>query len=284
IPGFRTSAAFFSSLRSNLALSSSPLPPSPMSTPPSMQGSASSLPPPSPSAHATFPPANEPPDNDPLAGIPELTTYAATSEEDRLAALKLIADAVAQQRQVAGRILVFNPINLAIYGAVLAAVAQFLYKDSGDTAKIVTTYAGITMAALVIVRWATSGYILMAEEVGWDWLGKDDTALVTKFGDDIIGVCVLEWVKSGSISGGRKRGKVKGEVKAWTVGLKYRGKGVGTALLEEAVALVQSRGGDSVEFAEDHAYSKRVLNKFYNGKFDRREQRAQKALREVLDA
>jgi GNAT superfamily N-acetyltransferase len=37
------------------------------------------------------------------------------------------------------------------------------------------------------------------------------------------------------------------------VRLRYRGKGVGAALLEDAVKEARKKGAESLEFAEDHA-------------------------------
>ena len=118
-----------------------------------------------------------------------------------------------------------------------------------------TTWAGVTMAALAAVRWATGGYIFLAEEVNWEWLGED-TVVVVRWGEEVIGALVLGWADE--VGGGRKgRGKGKrrgrGLVRAWTVRLKYRGKGVGEGLLEEVVRVCTERGAEGVEFAEDHA-------------------------------
>jgi len=63
---------------------------------------------------------------DPLAGVPALTTYVADDAPDRVAALKLVADSVAQQRQAASRALLSHPANVGAFGLVLAAVAQGL--------------------------------------------------------------------------------------------------------------------------------------------------------------
>ena len=51
----------------------------------------------------------------------------------------------------------------------------------------------------------------------------------------------------------------RGEIKAWTVRMKYRRKGVGSAVLEEAVREARRKGAESLEFAYDHAsqYSRR---------------------------
>jgi len=87
-----------------------------------MASDDSAAPPPatSPAAPAAAPAA------DPLAGVPALTTAVAEAADDRVAALKLVADSVAQQRQAASRILLSHPVNVGAFGVVLAVVAQVL--------------------------------------------------------------------------------------------------------------------------------------------------------------
>ena len=68
---------------------------------------------------------------DPLVDVPPLTTYVADSDSDKIAALKLVADSIAQQRQAASRVLVSHPLNVAVFGIVLAVVGKWLYRDSG---------------------------------------------------------------------------------------------------------------------------------------------------------
>lgn len=124
-----------------------------------------------------------------------------------------------------------------------------------------TTGAGIVMSLLVAVRGATGGYLVAAEEIGWKWLedgnpGEDDggkgkgrsgdetVVLVTVWGEEIIGALAMRVLK-------REKRAV---VRAWTVGLKFRGKGVGKALLEDGVRLAMTeKGCRGVEFDERHA-------------------------------
>lgn len=165
-------------------------------------------------------------------------------------ALKLVADSVAQQRQTASRILIFHPINMAVFAAVIALMIQWLYKTPSDAAILLCTGAGVAMSCLVAVRKFTNDYLTLAEEIDWAWLG-DDQVLITKFGDEVIGTCIVGWEK-GEGRGNRKK-KGRGVIRAWSVRLRYRGKGVGTALLEEAVRSVEKKGGDEIVFSDDHA-------------------------------
>lgn len=276
IPGFRTSAAFFTSLRTNLYLGTSP-PPSPMSTPPSMRASASSIGPPSPLQNAIDNTSDVP--EGPLAGVPELRTYVAETEEEKLAALKLVADGVAQMRQTANRILMYNPYNLAAFFAFLAMVSNYLYKSRSDIGILFTTSAGLLMAAMVTVRRYTNPYIAIAEETHISLLDDADV-LVTKFGEEVIGTVIMGWV-DGETKG--KRRKWRAEIRGWAVRLRYRGKGEGMALLTEAVNLAKKKDADGIEFAPDHANSKRVLWDFYNGHFDKQERKAEAKLQALWE-
>jgi ribosomal protein S18 acetylase RimI-like enzyme len=192
------------------------------------------------------------PQRDPLEGVPTLSTYIATEPEDVVPALKLVADSVAQQRQIAARILIFHPLNLAVMALVFAGMMQWLYKDSSDLPLIFTTSAGLLMAGFAAVKWMSSGYIELAEDINWNWLVADDQVLVTKFGEEVIGTCILGWEK-GEGRGNRRKTWGKGVIKGWAVRIRYRGKGVGSALLEEAVKVVEKKGGDEIIFADDHA-------------------------------
>lgn len=124
-----------------------------------------------------------------------------------------------------------------------------------------TTSAGIVMSLLIAVRGATGGYLVAAEQIGWKWLedgssGEDDAGkgkarggdetivMVTFWGEEIIGALAMKVLKR------EKRALVR----AWTVRLKFRGKGVGKNLLEEGVRLAMTeRGCRGVEFEDGHA-------------------------------
>ena len=188
------------------------------------------------------------------AEIPPLSTYTAETEEDRVDGLRLVADSVAQQRQVASKILIFHPINLAAFFLVIAIAVQRLYTDTDSLYVIATTVGGIAMAFLVAVRWATSRYLALAEDINWEWLGED-RLIVVKWGEEVIGALVLGWADNDAAKkprGGRRR-RGKAVVRAWTVRVKYRGKGVGEGLLEEAVKVAGERGADGILFERDHA-------------------------------
>jgi ribosomal protein S18 acetylase RimI-like enzyme len=245
--------AFLSSLGANLRITDDDLLPSPALRP--TFDIHHNLPPPSPLTSAIMTddelsPISADGERDPLDGIPPLVTETATGEDDVVAALKLVADSVAQQRNVAARVLIFHPLNLAIFTILMGVFMQYLYSPD-NFGRMLTTATGLIMMALVAVRQVTSGYIFAAEEINKGWLGEDQI-LVSKFGSDIIAALVLGWEK-GEGRGNRRKKWGKGIVRAWTVKMRYRGKGVGTELLEEAVRETQKRGGEELVFADDHA-------------------------------
>ncbi|EXJ78769.1 hypothetical protein A1O1_09171 [Capronia coronata CBS 617.96] len=240
-----------------------------------------------------------------LDSIPELTTKHAISEDDKVEALHLLADSVAQQRQVAASAVLFHPLTLSTLILLFGLVHQSLYKGSNsDYAIIGTTSAGILMATLITIRWMTSGYIQEAEKIGtWKWLnqgrnesdcsavGEEDEVLLTWFGDEVIGTLLLRGQRepppssSGSSSPKklRKNQHVKGVIRGWTVKRRYRHKGIGQGLLEEAVQLCQRKGWSGPDFADDHANSRRVLPQTFQGGFAKRERLAREMLERVKD-
>lgn len=187
---------------------------------------------------------------DPLAGVPELTSYLATDEEERIEALKLVADSVAQQRQLANKALLYSPMNLAIAVGILVYMARYMDNNHYDKFVIASSCLGLIMTFMAGTRLATKDYLSAAEEINWEWVGDSDL-LITKFGDEVIGTALIEWVSGESR---QKRKKAwRGFIKAWTVRRKYRNKGVGTALLEDAIKEAKKKGAEGLEFDDLHA-------------------------------
>lgn len=217
--------------------------------------------------------------SDPHHSIPPLTTKTLTSAPDKVAALKLVADSIAQQRQLAAKAVIFHPLTIAIYILVVAVTSQFLYKSQGDIPVIVTTCAGITMTLLVSVRAWVNEYLSLAEGFNTSFLendedGERDTIIGSRFGEEIIGALILRIEKNGQ----------RGLIRAWTTRQKYRGTGVGTELLEEAVRVTREKLGKAAEirFIPEHANSKMVLPEMFNQGFRRREVGAARALEGVI--
>lgn len=218
----------------------------------------------------------------PMDELPQLTTYTAESEDDRIEGLRLVADSVAQQRQISSKVMMFHPVSLAVYVVVVAIAAQYMLRWYDDKTMLGTTIGGITMIYLIFIRWMTGLYIGLAEDIDMEWLGED-RMIVVKWGEDVIGSLVLGWADNDAAKKRGRRRRGKAVVRAWTVKLKYRGKGVGEGLLEEAVKIAGERGADGILFDADHANSKRVLPAIFNGFIDKQEAKAEKALRKVAD-
>lgn len=257
------------------------------------------------------PPNQELPKNDPDGeksrpptmdenGIPLLSTFPAQDEDSRVEGLHIVADTVAQQRNTASRSLIFHPLSLAAFAVLVALLKQFFYDSATtDWIKVVMTMTGVIMALLGAVRLACGPYIFEAERVGtWKWLnqgrsaeeeeetgvrvlGEQDEMLVTKFGDEFIGAIIFRGVQTitpTSPNGSKKSRRTPSAskqtrtvIRGWSVRQKYRRKEVGTALLEDALKLAESKGWttDGVEFAEDHANHKRILPAIFNGPLDK---------------
>jgi hypothetical protein len=215
-----------------------------------------------------------------------------TSEDDKVKALKLIADSIAQQRQFASSAVIFHPLTIAVYIGLLGIISQFMYKTRSDLGVVATTCAGVTMACLVAVRAATAGYIHQAEDFSWKFAtnedGEEDVVIGSRYGDELIGATILRLERYGN-GGGKKKSKGgktggKGLVRGWTTRIRYRGTGVGTEMLEEAVRVTREKLGNSAEigFAVEHANSKMILPEIFNGGFRKREAKAAKALDAVV--
>ena len=266
-----------------------------------MASSTGSLPPPSPLAN---PPDNtyESQNTSPLADVPELLTKPATTDDDKIESLKLLADSVAQMRQQASKAMIFHPLTVGLLLLLIAIAGQWQYDGtSASLALVGVTAAGLFMAVLITVRWAVSGYIELAEQVGtWKWLegvkeGEgdkvEDVVLLEKYGDEAVGTVVIRGLRDDSASprkGGRRqgsgggKGSVRAVIRGWSVKRRYRKKGLGTGLLEEAVKVCQEKGWTGPSFADEHANSGRLLWPLFNGAMESREKKARALLEKVI--
>lgn len=317
--------AFFTFLRANLVLPASAMS-SNVSTPLLEPSVSYTLLSPSPSPLATNEPMNSSISASEAApdlgdDIPPLSLDVLTKHDDKVEALRLVADSIAQQRQQAALALVFHPLCLAGLVAGVTAAWQFAWvARHHDLGLALTLVSGMVMTYLLAIRYLASGYIRLAEELKWDWLvagsgdegggggggggglipGEEDTVIGTRFGGDLIGALVLRleprWpLSSAAPTAGRRRGGRnsnnhpslkggKGVIRAWTTTLRYRGQGIGADMLHEAVRVTRERCGRDAEvgFAREHANSARLLPDVFNRGFRRSEVRAAKALEGVL--
>ncbi|KAI1632264.1 hypothetical protein F4809DRAFT_628562 [Biscogniauxia mediterranea] len=295
VPGLKTSTTFFTFLRANLVVN-----PSAVSTPNMEPTSSPMLLPPSPSPLVTVDPPTDPVPDD----LPPLSTSVLESKTDKVDALNLVADSIAQQRQTAAFHLIFHPYLLGLLAVGLGIAYQYSWRVKRDLGTALLTHSAVVMIYLLAIRYCTGQYIQVAEGLRWSWLepddgggsGEEDTVIGVRFGQDLIGALVLRLEpRHGSGSGAaaltsRRRGRAsflrggKGVIRAWTVKLKYRGKGVGADLLHEAVRATRERCGRdaAVGFALEHANSAPVLPEIFNAPLRRSERRAAKALENVL--
>ncbi|KAH8681296.1 hypothetical protein BX600DRAFT_429249 [Xylariales sp. PMI_506] len=295
--------AFFTFLRANLNVNPSAMS-SHANTPMLAPQTTSLPPPPSPSPLVTIEPPPEAAADETLAvpdDLPPLTVGVLENDVEKVDALNLVADSIAQQRQTASLQLVFHPYLLAGLAGGLALAFQYSWRARRDLGLALMLHSGVIMTYLLVIRYMTGGYIQVAEGLKWSWLaaeegaasgGDEDTVIGVRFGANLIGTLVLRLEPSPATlaSGGKKRTRAsalkggKGVIRAWTVHLKYRHKGVGTDLLHEAVRITRERCGKDAEvgFAQEHANSAAVLPEIFSGPLRKSEQKAAKALEEVL--
>ncbi|KAM5341765.1 hypothetical protein ACJ41O_014796 [Fusarium nematophilum] len=211
---------------------------------------------------------------------PPLSLEVLTDPKEKREALKLVVDSVAQQRQIASRALVFHPLCLAVFAAVLSS-AHYLTGIGNDFSAMLITYPAIILSYLVAIRYFTSAYIRIAEDTDWlGWLrnedGVEDTVIGARYGEEVIAAVVLRFEGRSR----RKDGDGSAFIRAWTTRTRYRNKGLGGDMLREAVKVAKEARGRSydIKFADDHANSNLALHSMFNEAFRSRQTRAEKAL------
>ncbi|KAK4174023.1 hypothetical protein QBC36DRAFT_348270 [Triangularia setosa] len=276
MPALKTSTAFFTFLRANLVLPHSamssnpstpnltptrPLPPATMRRSPTPQSSRPVIP---------IPPAAAALDEDDDEDIPPLTLEVLSSEPDKTAALKLIADSIAQQRQTASSHIIFHPLPLSSLIATLAISYRYFLSQS-DLGTQLMILSSLVTTYLLAIRWLTAPFIRLAESISYSFLQssqseEEDTVIACRYGKEIIGATVLHVSRPGGNSDPnfkrhKQRGSLssfkggRGVIRAWTVKMRYRGKGIGGDMLREAVRLTKEKCGKDGEvgFARGHA-------------------------------
>lgn len=228
-----------------------------------------------------------------------VTTSIATEREDLIAALKLIAESIAQQRQVAARSIIHHWLSWISMGTIFAAIVFMLYNDPSDCGRIILTYTGALMIALLLTRNSVTGYLDLAENTGtWKWLyGPDESAniqraeewrnyvlleehqleleraydivVVVRYQNAIIATLVMRVVRcdqpdSASDMNSKAAQLPVGQnhaafIRALTVAYRYRYLGIGGALLRVSVMMREENNWKSIEFADRHSMSPQVL-------------------------
>ncbi|KAM3429075.1 hypothetical protein MY4824_008443 [Beauveria thailandica] len=246
--------------------------------------------------------ANEP-------GIPRLTYTAAQTADEKRDALRLVADTIAQQRQVASTAVIFHPATLGPFVAVLAGL---VYRSGSDWVGAVILASGVVVAYLAAVQYYTYGYLQRAERFNWKRFitppsasdgppaqQQQDTVLYARYGDDVIAALVLRLVAASKMpppssssstvaSQQQQQQQQRGtgssaQIRAWATRLRYRHAGVGGDMLREAVALARSSLGPAaaIEFSDSHAHAVDTT-RYFTAPFARREKRARQALAQAI--
>lgn len=259
----------------------------------------------------------------------ETINLIARTDEDLIAALRLVSDSVAQQRQLAARAILLHP---AYWLALLTSLPYLYYEkrhNSSDWPVILIAWVGIIMATMATVKILVRGYLDAAERVGrWSWLYgagwiqnrfnktkfktkkevkprgtscgdedpdfKTDYVFITRLGEEVIATVVLRIMSTWEINPKSKPPVWKGKetidlrprdylqrtayIRAWTVQQRYRGYGVGLALLRFVVRWALDNEMEGPKFADDHAHSLRVLPELLNRGMDAQERRARTTL------
>ncbi|ODA79370.1 hypothetical protein RJ55_04963 [Drechmeria coniospora] len=222
---------------------------------------------------------------------PPLSYEIVSSDDDKRDALKLVADSIAQQRQLASLAVIFHPV---CFVALVAACVAAWRHSAHDLGTAVISTSGLVIAYLAAVRMLTSPYISLAEEFRWREFiagpdgGDDDLVLAARFGDDVIATLVLRLEPAAPTGTRSQKGSPAargGLIRAWTTKLRYRTKGVGADMLRFAVATTQSACADDearLTFDPHHANSAMPLHGTFNRPFRSRDEKARKALAHAL--
>ncbi|KAJ4153719.1 hypothetical protein LMH87_010193 [Akanthomyces muscarius] len=223
--------------------------------------------------------------------IPELTYTVAQTTEEKRDALRLVADTIAQQRQVASTTIIFHP---GVLGPFVAILSGLVYRSGRDWIGAVILVSGVIVAYLASVQYYTYFYLQRAENFNWrdfitpsaDKPDQQDTVLFARYGDNIIATVVLriEEAEKSHKTASQRRGKGSAaHIRAWATRLRYRGTGIGGDMLREAVALARSSLGPAatIEFSYPHAHTVDTTRHF-TAPFARREERAQQALAQAI--
>lgn len=220
---------------------------------------------------------------------PPLSFEVLTDDADKRAALRLVADSIAQQQQLASRAVIFHPLCLAALVLAAALLVWLPISRRSDVGTILLTLSGLLIGYLTVVRYFTSRYIVLAEAFAWKRFlagpqGRQDMVLAARLGNELIAALVLR-IEPPSASGTRRRreGVGSGRVRAWTTKLKYRNQGIGRDLLRLAVVVTRTACGTEAPLSFDphHANSARPLHPTFNQPFKVGEARAVQALAEA---
>lgn len=166
---------------------------------------------------------------------PTTWTYHATTEDDRQAALQLIAESIREQRSIAIRSILLHPAVLAVVFVLLTIIIRCaLHAPQKRVPVVCCIGTGILIAALLAAERATRKYITLASAVGDStWLREglyqqhrnnnngpaggskhhhshshhnsmslEDEILITKDHDQVVAALVLRTARTNALSSG----------------------------------------------------------------------------------
>ncbi|KAJ6789379.1 hypothetical protein PWT90_00932 [Aphanocladium album] len=223
--------------------------------------------------------------------IPQLTYNIAQTIDEKRDALRLVADTIAQQRQVASTNIIFHP---AVLGPFVALLAGLVYRGRNDWVGAMILISGVIVAYLASIQYYTYNYLQRAESFNWKAFitpstgnpEQQDIVMYARYGDNVIATLVLrlEKAKNSSKTASRQPGDgSNAQIRAWATRLRYRNAGIGGDMLREAVTLARDSLGSAVaiNFSNPHAHTIDTMQPF-TAPFRRREVRAEKALAQAI--
>lgn len=218
--------------------------------------------------------------------LPPLSYGILTNEDERRTGLRLITDSIAQQSQTANASIIFNPLCIAGLASLLATMLRA--RTTTDLGTTLITVSGTIICYLAAIRMLTSRFVGMAENFNAEQFltgpeGREDIVIGARFDGEIIGCLILRPYLSDTDFQKQSKASSKisgGSIRAWTVRLKFRNKGVGGDLLRFAVTAIQTlQGKDAkISFDKANAHSNRLPIPMFNRPFDKRDERAAAAL------
>ncbi|KAJ5600935.1 hypothetical protein VI817_001959 [Penicillium citrinum] len=238
----------------------------------------------------------------------EYEEYIATTTSDLTCCLRLIADSIAEQRQIASRGIIHSLPFFSGLIFIISALALWLVNGGVDWVSWAFSCVSVLAGALRTVEYLTARYLDTAEKLNWEWkwaLRKSSSSdatspdrvpksiyetredsvtnfrgivLITKWEDITVGTLLLRVPLSDSKEDSKKAPLIR----AWTVKQSYRHIGIGRSLLRRAIEMCRSNGWEDPSFAIDHANSLRILPEWFNGEMEKRDIQARQMLQREL--
>lgn len=155
-------------------------------------------------------------------------SYHTPDDRERIDALKLLADSVAQQRQIQNSALLWHPATMSLLVLLVGIIVKMNWESAFGTVLLLT--CGGVMAAFSMLGRFTVGWLEIAEEVG---SGKGLKILESK--EVVVAVWRNEVI--GVIAWSQEKEKEETVLKVWgfTVRRRERGRGVGGDLVRTMV-------------------------------------------------